>query len=241
MPLDSYPDLRLRPRATPTPASPEKTAEFFKTTVPLFRRVPADVILELARDARERRYGAGDYVCRTGDPALEVWVVKEGRLTVNQCGWKGNRLSIEVMVCGDVSGLAAVSCRTYPGEVVATRDTTLIVLPRQAVTRSIERHPIFAREILYVYGQRLHYIETLLYLSRESAAKRIVAALLYLYHKFGFAVPLSRAEIGEMAGTTPETAMRVIAILQTRGLLKGRRGSVTIADLAGLKAQLDLP
>ena len=238
---DAYPDLRPRPRPQPALPSPARTAEFLKTAVPLLRRVPAEVILELARSAVERRYAAGDHVCRTGDPALEVWVVKEGRLTVNQCGWRGNRLSIEVMVPGDVSGLAAVACQTYPGEVVATRDTTLIVLPRQAVARSIERHPLLAREVLYAYGQRLHYIETLLTLSREKAAKRIVAALLYLYHKFGFTLPLSRAEIGEMAGTTPETAMRAVKVLQKRGLLNGGRGALPLVDLPGLKAELDLP
>ena len=200
----AYPNLQPRLPARPAPPSAERTARFLRSQAPLFSRVPADVIMELARGAGERRYAQGEHVCRTGDPAREIWVVKSGRITVNQCGWGGNRLSIEVMLPGDVSGLAAVACRTYPGEVVATRDSVLIVLPRQAVVRCIEKHAVLAREILYAYGQRIQYIETLLYLSRETVGKRIVASLLYLYHKFGFVLPLSRAEIGELAGTTPD-------------------------------------
>ena len=95
----------------------------------------------------------------------------------------------------------------YPGEVLATQDTIVIVLPSQTMVREIERHPVLAREILYAYGQRLHYIETLLLLSREPVEKRLVAALLYLYHKFGFTLPLTRAEIGAMAFSPPPPVM----------------------------------
>lgn len=235
-----YPDLRPRAAARPAAdAVPRDIAGFFRSKVPLFRRLPEPVLAELARGASERRYPRSSYICHTGDPALELWVVKDGRLTVNQYGWKGNRLSIEIMVAGDVSGLAALSCRTYPGEVLASRDTTVLVLPRDVVVRAIDRHPVLAREILYAYGQRLNYIETLLHLSREKAPKRVVAALLYLYHKFGFSLPLSRAEIGQMAGTTAETTIRVLGSLQRRGLISAERGSVTIVELAGLKAELD--
>lgn len=145
-------------------------------------------------------------------------------------------LSIEIMVPGDVSGLAAVACRTYPGEVTATRESKLIVLPRETVVRVIDQFPEFAREILYAYGQRIHYVETLLYLSRENARIRVTAALLYLFHKFGFTLPLSRAEIGQMAGTTPETAIRVLRALSKKGYIRGGRGRVLIHDIAGLKS-----
>lgn len=233
-----YP-LLPRPRHEPAFGALDLFA-FFRTSVPLFRRVPDAALHELTRGATGvRRCLKGQYVCRTGDPATEVWVVKDGRLSVNQCGWKGNRLSIEVMMRGDVSGLASIACRTYPGEVVVTRDTTLIVIPRQIMLRVIEHHPVLAREILYAYGQRLHYIETLLYLSREKVEKRLAAALLYLYHKFGFTLPFSRAEIGEMAGTTPETAMRILKLLEDRKLILRRSRQVIITDLAGLKARME--
>lgn len=232
-----YPDLRPRSRSTAEGSS--NNLIFLKKNVNLFRRVPEAALREISDDAVLRHYAKNQRVCQTGDPASEVWVVREGRLCVHQCGWKGGMLSIEVMVAGDVSGLAAVACRTYPGEVTATRDTTLIAIPRETMIRVIEKHPEVAREILYAYGQRIHYIETLLYLSREKVEKRMIAALLYLYHKFGFSLPLSRAEMGQMAGTTPETAMRVLKNLEERGLLERRRGKVIIGDLPGLKAALE--
>jgi CRP-like cAMP-binding protein len=214
-------------------------AAFLSAGVPLFRRVPRLALRDLASHAVPRRYSRGQYVCRTGDPAREIWIVREGRLCVNQCGWKGNRLSIEVMIPGDVSGLAAVACQTYPGEVIALRESLLIAIPRGAVLAAIEAHPVLAREILYAYGQRLHYIETLLYLSREPVRKRLIAALLYLHEKFGASLTFTRAEIAEMAGTTPETAMRLLGRLDAAGLLRRRRGSILLLDARRLKAELE--
>jgi len=211
---------------------------FLKLRVALLKRVPDEAVRELARSAMLRRFDKNEQICRTGDAAREIWIVREGRLCVHQCGWKGSILSIEIMVPGDVSGLAAVACRTYPGDVTATQPTQLIAIPREVVLRAIERHPELAREILYAYGQRIHYVETLLYLSKEPAERRVVAALLYLFHKFGFTVPLSRAEIGQMAWTSPETAIRVICRLQKKGYLQGARGRVSIRDIVGLKSEM---
>jgi CRP/FNR family transcriptional regulator len=134
--------------------------------------------------------------------------------------------------------MAAIGCSTYPGEVVATRESELVVLPVESVRAALERHPELAREILYFYCQRIHHIETLFSLSREPAEKRLVAALLFLYGKFGFELPLTSAEIGATAGTAPETAMRKLKIFERRGWLRRSRGRVEIADLAALKAKL---
>jgi len=232
-----YPEFKRGRHAPPSPS--EEIFDFLRSKVPLLRRVPVPALKEISQDAFARSYLRGQTVCQTGDPAREIWIVREGRLCVHQCGWKGAMLSIEIMVPGDVSGLAAVACRTYPGEVTATQDTRLIVVPRESVARVIERYPEFAREILYAYGQRIHYIETLLYLSTEPVEKRLIAALLYLYHKFGFTLPLNRSEIGRMAGTTTETSIRVLKRLEQRGLLRGGRGRLQIEDLSGLKAAID--
>jgi CRP-like cAMP-binding protein len=235
----SYPAVRFLPDRS-SGREAESLLGFFRTRAPLFRRVPEAPLRALAQDAVVRRFARGEYVCHTGDPAREVWVVLEGRLCVNQRGWKGRCLSLEVMVPGDVSGLAAVACSTYPGEVMAMQETRLAAIPRDSVMREVEAHPVLGREILYAYGQRIHYIESLLMLSREPVRKRLSAALLYLYHKFGADLPLNRKEVGAMAGTTPETTMRVLKAMEREGILDGQRHRVAVRDLARLRGELQV-
>lgn len=230
-----YPSLVLRRLPARRPEASAAIASFLSRRVRLFRRAPADAVRELSAKMSVRRYAEGEHVCHTGDPAREIWVIRSGRLRARQMGWTGNVLSLEFMVPGDVSGMAAVGCLTYPGEVVAMQDTTLYVLPVESLRAALERWPELAREILYFYCQRIHHIETLFTLSREPVERRLVAGLLFLYGKFGFSIPLTCAEIGASAGTTPETAMRVLKTFEGRGWLKRARGRVEIADLGGLK------
>lgn len=235
-PMIRYPSVTLT-RVAPAPSTPG-LSWFLARKVRLFRRAPADAVRFLAGCAFSRRYGRGEHVCRTGEEAREIWVVRSGRLSVRQMGWTGQLLSQEYMVPGDVSGMAAVGCRTYPGEVVATEPSVLVVIPVAELRRALERWPELAREVLYFYCQRIQYIESLFSLSREPVEKRLIAALLFLYGKFGFSIPLTCAEIGGSAGTTPETTMRVLKAFERRGWVRRARRRVEIADLSGLKGAL---
>lgn len=233
-----YPAVTLR-KAAPEPARGAAAAAWYlRRKVRLFRRAPEEAVLSLARAAVSRRYAAGEHVCRTGDEAREIWIVRSGRLSVKQMGWTGQVLSMEYMVPGDVSGLAAIGCRTYPGEVVAIEPTVLFAVPVVDVRRALETWPELAREVLYIYCQRIQYIESLFSLSREPVEKRLMAALLFLYGKFGFSIPLTCAEIGGSAGTTPETTMRVLKALERRGWIARSRRKVQIVSLPGLKKAL---
>ena len=238
-----YPRLQIPYSSKSVQAEDGSSAlDFLKKSVRLFHVLPHPILQEISRDIIPVRYARGQYVCHTGDPATSIWIVREGTIRVHQHGWKGNNLSIEIMIPGDVSGLAAaVCCETYPGDVVATQDTVIYVLPKEILVNLINRHPIVAKEILFAIGQRLHFIETMLYLSREPVEKRLVAALVYLYHKFGVSIPLTRQEIGEMAGTTPETTMRFLKKFEKRGYLKGYRGKVCIQNPDFLIAHLKNP
>jgi CRP-like cAMP-binding protein len=224
--------------ASRAPAATAAIAAYLRRGVRLFRRAPDEAVRGLAARMSLRRYARGEHVCRTGDPAREIWVVRSGRLRVEQRGWTGQALSLEFMLPGDVSGMAALGCLTYPGEVVATEPTELLVLPVEAMRSALERWPELARDVLYLYCQRIHYIETLLSLAREPVEKRLIAALLFLYGKFGRSLPLTCAEIGASAGTTPETTMRVFKGFERHGWLERSRGRVEIAELGALKERL---
>ena len=232
-----YPDLIAAARAPA--ADPAKLAAFFARRAHVLRRLPSSVLLELARAASTRRYDKGQFLCRAGDPARELWVLLEGRVSVNRCGLTGNRLCIEIMTPGDLFGLPALSVQRCPSEIQATQDSLVAVLPSAAVQKLVERRPLLARELLIAIGQRLHYVETTLLLSRDPLEKRAAAALVYLAHKFGDAIPLTQTEIGEMAGAAPETAMRLLKDFEARGWVKRARGGLTLTNLPALRALID--
>jgi CRP/FNR family transcriptional regulator len=232
-----YPELVAASREPA--AEPARLASFLAHRAPVLRRLPSQVLLELARAASPRRYSKGHFLCHAGDPARELWVLLEGRVSVNRCGLTGNRLCIEIMIPGDLFGLPALAVLRCPSEIQATQDSLVAVLPKEAVLRLVDRRPLLARELLLAIGQRLHYVETTLLLSREPLEKRAAAALVYLAHKFGATIPLTKTEVGEMAGAAPETAMRLLKSFEARGWVRRGRGGLVVTDLEALKARLD--
>ncbi|MBI4423225.1 MAG: Crp/Fnr family transcriptional regulator [Elusimicrobia bacterium] len=213
--------------------------EFFRRGVPLLRGLPAETVRALAASASLWRCAGGEVLCRPGDEARRLWVVLEGRIRVNRARWNGDRVAVELMLPGDVFGLPAVASRVYPSEIVARRPSLLAALPRETVLAQLERDPALLRSVLAALGQRVDFMQSLLALSREPAERRVAATLLYLRGRFGDRLPLSRAEIAELAATTPETAMRALAQLERAGLVTKARGLVVVADASRLRRIAD--
>jgi CRP-like cAMP-binding protein len=238
--------MKRRPffsRLAPPPAPPSSinVASFLAKRAPLFHGTDPKLLARLASRACVRRYVQGQFVCHAGEPAREVWTLLEGRVCVNRCSWKGGRVNIEIMVPGDVFGLPALSHWSYPSDIQATRESLVAAIPGKVILDEMIRHPKLAQSIVSAVSERLSFVQTQLLLSRESVECRLAAALLYLCHKFGKTLPLTSAEIGEMAQTTPETAMRKLKLFETAGLLKRSRGRVVVSDQRGLEARLAAP
>ena len=213
----------------------ERLFNAFRRRVPLFQSVPDRVLRRLSAAAHSREYAQGETICRPGDPARHLWILLSGRVGISRCTWKGARVGLELMLPGDAFGLPAVLSGAYPNEIEATRDSVVAALPKPDVMAAIERCPELARDILLAFGKRMQFMESQLVLSREDAERRVIAALLYLCDRFGEKLPVTRAELGEMAGTTTETSIRVVQRLCAKGLLKKTPGAL-VCDQDGMTA-----
>ena len=83
-------------------------------------------------------------------------------------------------------------------------------------------------------------------LSTGKAEVRVAAILMILADSFGsqngtaisLNVPITRQEIGEMAGTTTETVIRVFSKLTKSGVLQTDQHIITICSLQALESIL---
>lgn len=203
----------------------------------VFARVPARDLERLALSARLRRLKRGEFVCRSGDPAGSLFVVVSGRVSISRSGWEGGRRSTEFMAAGDVFGLPALASLTYPNDIQARAPSLVAALPKPEVLALVHRVPVLARTILEALAARLTFLETMLVLAGQPAGRRLASTLVYLREKFGRDVPLSRAEVAEMAGIAPETAMRLLRRFEDAGWVRRRPGGVAVVDEAALRRE----
>jgi CRP-like cAMP-binding protein len=230
----SYPDL-IPPRA-PSGWTPARVEVFLRLRTELFRRAPGSARV-LARSATVRRLPAGTALCAGGEPALELWVLLEGRVSVNRPLAGGGAHSLEIMLPGEAFGLPALASWRYPSAIEADRDSVVAALPRPAVLRELEASAELSRAAFALLSRRLAFLEAQVSLARRPVSARLAAALAYLAHKFGRSVPLTRAEVGALAGTTPETTIRTLARFSREGLVRLRAGGLDVCDAAALRAR----
>ena len=217
------------------PAWPRARLTAFFASVPLLKSSPA-AARALAAAATIRRVPAGGALCEAGSPASELWVLLEGRVRVcRPLGAGGSLISLEVMLPGEAFGLPALACWRYPSDIVAAEDSLAAALPRATVLAQMERSPALARTVLETLGRRLAFLEEQMSLARQPVAVRVAAALAYLGEKFGRSIPLTRAEIGALAGTTPESAMRAIKRFEREGLVTSARVGLTLVKPEALR------
>lgn len=205
----------------------------------MFDSLPVPVLRELADKCVPQSYSKDQCICCAGEAAVSIWIIKEGMVRINYCGWSGENVTIEILTPGDAFGMASLGCKTYPGEVRAMKSVLVLAVSKNEMLDIINRHPVVAKGILFHLANRLSFLETLVLLAREPVKKRLIAALLYLSKKFGSVIPLTCAEIGAMAGTTPETTMRTFSDLKRMGYIQTSRGKVCVNDLSGLGTELD--
>lgn len=218
----------------------EPLVSFFKSKVNIFAGLPVADLAELAAACSSRTCGTGHFFCRAGEPTDAIRIVKEGLVQLNRCSRGGDNIAIEVLVPGDALGFAALMEETWPVNGMTMKPSCLLEIPKKKMLAIMERRPAVSKMVISHFIQRLRFLGTQVFLAREPVEKRLIAALMYLFQKFGTDIPLTCADIGALAGTTPETTMRTFAQLRAKGYIRTARSMVRISDITSLKDKLGL-
>ena len=208
------------------------TSEPFKQLAPAERR-------RLAQAAREKHYAKGETIFQAGEPSDAVWVVKTGRVHLMKFLPDGKASTTCVMTPGEpFCCLPALDRQPYPVDAIAASDTIVIRIPQEAFHQAMERSPAFTQQTLCLFCDRLRQVEEKGCMVYEPAEQRLARVLLGLAKKFGPTIPLTRQELAEIAGTTPETTIRTLSRFRRLGLIRSLRGTTTILHAERLSALL---
>jgi len=116
-------------------------------------------------------------------------------------------------------------------------DATVLRIPRKAYWAFVSKHPSIAIEIvgLVTKGLDTEY-NRIVDLIGEEVELRVVHSLFTLASRFGTNLMLKREELANYAGTTTETAIRVLSKLRKKGIISSAgRGAIAISNLAKLQ------
>ena len=198
----------------------------------IFSGLNEDELSELAQLAIERRYASGEFVFWEEDAPEWIYMVAEGRIKVVKHSSSGKEFIVAFFNPGEMFGEVAVfENKPYPASAQAAADTSVLGISRENFLAFLSSRPEVALRIVGILSGRLRDAQGRLRdLAGERVEQRLARTLLMLFGKLGPALPFTRQEIADMAGTTTETAIRVMSRLKDGGIIRSVRGRTFVVD-----------
>jgi len=204
---------------------------------PIFSGLNEEDLAELAGLAVERSLRPGESAFWEGDSPDWFYVVASGRIKVSKVSSQGREFIIAFFGPNEMFGeVAAFENKPYPASAQAVTDTSVLAIGRDDFLGFLAGRPDVAVRIINVLGGRLRDAQGRLRdLAGERVEQRLARTLLMLHSRLGATLPFTRQEIADMAGTTPETAIRFMSRLREGGIVRSARGKTVILDETRLR------
>ena len=212
--------------------------------VPLFASLTIEQITAAAEWFHVENFDQDAMIFLEGDPADRLWVISAGQVKIVKHTSDGQENLLEVITPGEMFGGAGLLLAMHPATAVAMTPTTTLSIERDPYLQLIRQYPDIALRIIYLLGERLQASMKMRALAVERVDVRLANILLKLCEKAGetteegmrINLPLSRQDLADMAGTTIETAIRVMSRFRKEGLVHTEPGGyIVVLDHARLQ------
>jgi len=212
----------------------------------IFCALPSGVLEKMERDKLVYNYEPDQLIFSEGHPAFMVYHVYSGYVKLSKTAWRGEKLVIRLRGPGDIFGHRAVlSGETYTADAMAIEPTTVCAIQKEIFLQAIRESDEFALRIMAKLGHDLRASEEqTMSITHEDVHQRVARLLLFLIEdneesrRNRFIIPnsLSRIEMAQMIGTTPESFSRALRVFADRKVIEFTRTDIRILNPGGLRS-----
>ena len=211
-------------------------------SVPLFADLSTEDLEAFSRMAQFRRYPKGAFVVNQNDTGSAMYLLVSGRVKVSLASPDGKELALNYLEAPAHFGeMSLVDAEPRSADVIATTEIEAFVLDAKDLSAAIQLQPRLALALIATLSRRLRTtIGRLEDMAFHDATHRVMRVVLNVatasYETRG--VPLIQGlthyDIATLAGTSRETASRVISSLAKEGVIASK-GRKIVVDLIGLR------
>lgn len=195
----------------------------------IFQALPEGAWEELGAVMRPVELGAGEMVFHEGMPAFGLYILCWGKVKLAKHAQGGRSQILKLLGPGEILGEKTLfDQETYTCYAKTLEPTQLRFIPRDDFLAFVRRYPEVALRLVEKLSRELKVFgDKMVEITSRSAKERVARVLLELAHAFGqrtkegldLGLQLPRTELAEMAGVSPETAIRILSELRERGVL----------------------
>jgi CRP/FNR family transcriptional regulator, nitrogen oxide reductase regulator len=185
----------------------------------------------------------GSSIFLEGDPADRIHFLFVGRVKIVKAT-RDRDIILEILGPGEpVGAVAAFERQPFPAGAVALEPCGVVSIPERDFFAVLEKRPQITRKLLAGLTLRLIMLNRRLADLTGSIEYRMARLFGTLGERTGLERPdgvfvplhLSRQDIADLAGTTIETAIRIMSRWQKEGLVETEKNGFLLRDLAALK------
>ncbi|AFD07038.1 Crp/Fnr family transcriptional regulator [Solitalea canadensis] len=185
-------------------------------------------------------YKKGEVIFKEGDPVEGIYFVYKGKVKVHQKWGEDKELIIRFANSGSVFGHRGLGKYTsYPISATAIEPTTVCYISKDFFLATLKVNPNLLFETMLFYSNELQISEQKMKnLMHMSVKGRVANALLSLIDTFDLderkflRATLSRQDIASYAGTTYETAFRIMSefVSDRAVIIEGKKIGIVNVD-----------
>ncbi|MGD8387119.1 MAG: Crp/Fnr family transcriptional regulator [Desulfobacteraceae bacterium] len=182
-------------------------------------------------------FAKGQTIFSQSSPCTDFLIVADGLVKVSIGSASGKQVTYLLAEDGEPINLIG----PFTGQprllaAYALSNAHVASIPQHPFLSFVYEHPKVIPNIMRILGQAIDSANgRIIDMLEKPVDMRVKKVLHTLYRKFGNPVPFTSFELADLAGTTPESALRAMAGLRQAGVVRSRRGEVFIQDVSGLQ------
>ncbi len=193
------------------------------------------------------KFGRGEIIFQEGDRANGFYIVAKGKIKVFKLSFEGKEQILHIYGPGHTFGEVPVfEGKSFPASSMALEASTILFLPRDSFVDLLTASPALAMNMLADLSRRLRaFTVQIENLSLKEVPARLAAYIITLAQEAApegnpdlmpdkVTLPISKAQLANLIGTTPETVSRIFKKMADAGLIKVQTKDILIQNLDGL-------
>ena len=176
-----------------------------------------------------------------GDKGDGFYMVEKGKIKVFKLSFEGKEQILHIYGPGHTFGeVPAFEGKSFPASSMALEKSRIIFLPRNKFVDLITITPGLGMNLLADLSRRLReFTVQIENLSLKEVPARLAAYILTLSreqkNKNQVTLPISKAQLSNLIGTTPETVSRILKKMMASSFIEVQAKTILIKDLEGLQ------
>ncbi len=222
--------------------SGDSQAHVLLSAIPVFSGLNVAERQLLQQFSLVRVFKPGQVIFQEGDTSKDVAFIAIGLVKIVKAS-ASRRVIVRIVGGGEPVGIvAALESRPYPAGAIALTPATIVQIPERDFLALLGRHPEIIRQLLRCIMCRQVELGCRLTEMTGVVETRLARVLVDLARQCGFEgdgageipLPLTRQDIADLAGTTPETVIRIMSRWGKSGFVLSTEEGFRVPSLKAL-------